>query len=60
MNPVVKIALISAGVFVALTAANVAAESIYTKSNLGPDFKTLGISLGAGVIATFLVVKYTK
>jgi hypothetical protein len=60
MKPIVKMIAISAGIFVVATAANVAAKSIYTNSKIGLDKKALAISLGVGIAAGYLAMKYYK
>lgn len=60
MNPNVKILLAAGSVFVALVAANMVAESLYTNSKIGTDKKVLIIGTVAGIAAVWGVTKIMK
>lgn len=60
MNELTKTVLISASVFAMLTAANVAAKSIYTNSKIGLDTRALLISGIVGVGVGYFSMKYLK
>lgn len=60
MDKNTKLILIGVGVFVVVASANVAAQALYTHTQIGIDKKALLISAATGIASAFLLMKYAK